>query len=147
MLKKKKKPFTALLLIIYALLIYQEIIVCQLLCCKSNGTQDIELAIFSFQCECKFNYRHTEFTSPYCPNENLVSRGINGCYDLLLESSWPKRNINPPKPGVDFITQYHLNFPIEFRLNEPFRCLLETVPLSKFLYLPFLPLNSVVQRC
>jgi len=147
MLKKKKKTFTALLLIIYALFIYQEIIVCQLLCCKSNGTQDIEMALFSFQCDCKFNYRHTESTSPYSPNDNLASPGTNGCFDLLLENFWPKRNINPQKPDSDFITQYYLNFTIEFRLNEPFRCLPETVSLSKFLYLPFLPLNSVVQRC
>ena len=147
MLKKNKRTFTALLLIMYALFIYQEIIVCQLLCCKSNGTQNIELALFSFQCNCQYNNRHIESTTPYSPNENLVSPRTNGCFDLLLESPWPKRNINPQKPGIDFITQYHLNFPIEFRLSEPFRCLPEAVPLSKFLYLPFLPLNSVVQRC
>jgi len=147
MLKKKEKTFTVLLLIFYALFMYQEIIVCQLLCCKANGTQDIELALFSFQCNCRYDDQHIESNSPNSPNENLVSPGINGCLDLPLETTWLNRNSCPQTQGVNFITQYYLHFPIEFRLNEPSRCLSEAVPLSKFLYFPFSPVNSVIQRC
>ena len=149
MLKKKEKTFTVLLVIFYALFMYQEIIVCQLLCCKANGSRDIELALFSFQCNCRYNdqHRHIESPSPISPNRSLVSLRINGCLDLPLETTWLNRNSCPQTQGVNFITQYYLHFPIEFRLNEPFRCLPEAVPLSKFLYLPYSPVNSVIQRC
>jgi len=147
MKKNKKIPVLILLLSIYTLFMCQEIIVNQVLCIKEKGNTNIELAIFGFQCECTKEYSgihldHLEINFP----RQLCSQCFN-CYDLPLENTWMKRNVNSTNFEINLAKQCDLDNQIYLQLNNSLSVLLESVPISKFLYISLSPVDSVALRC
>ncbi|UCH97947.1 MAG: hypothetical protein JSV88_14125 [Candidatus Aminicenantes bacterium] len=147
MQKNKKIPVSFLLLSIYALFMCQEIMVNQVLCCKDNGTADIELAIFGFQCDCKNKNPHTHLDHSKTKNPRQLSAKSFDCFDLPLANTWMKRNIPNINFEINLVKQYDLNIQVPLQLNDPFRRLPESVPKSKFIYQSGSLVDSVVLRC
>jgi hypothetical protein len=51
--KKRKILIVALLLFVHTMLLFHEIAVNRVLCCKKDGSVDLELALFDYRCFCK----------------------------------------------------------------------------------------------
>ena len=147
MQKNKKIPVSILLLIIYALFMCQEIMVNQVLCHKNNGDIDIELAVFGFQCECKNEDSHTHVDPNQTEIPQQVCDNCFDCFDLPLENTWMKRILINDDLEIKLLKQCDLDNHIFLQLNNPFRCLPESVPKSKFLCISLSPVGSVVLRC
>lgn len=147
MRNNKKNAVSFLLLGICALFICQEILVNQVLCFKDNGAADLELAIFSFKCQCEDEIPFANPDQPESQNQRQLSSRLNDCFDWPLSGPWVKRNINNITLRINYLKKYSLDYQIILLLDDPCKRLPETVPLSKFLYNPTYFLDSVILRC
>ena len=147
MMKNKKFPVVALLLTVYALLLFHEVVLNHVLCFKNDGTTEFELAFFDLNCQCKEKNDHSPYTEP---GESIrIFPQSDDCYDLPVGNSWLNRNTNAGAISVDVnrVRQYNLNLQAKLQLKTPFGRLPEAVPLSKFTGKNPPLTDSVVLRC
>jgi hypothetical protein len=87
-----KKLLTAMLLITaYALLLCQEVVVSQVLCYKDNGCTDLELAVFSIQCNCRSHKHHSHLslmTTSEKRSQFSSKFDFDCCYDQLAGTKY-----------------------------------------------------------
>lgn len=111
---KDKKPLTAaLLMLIYALLMFQEIVLNQVLCYKKNGAVNLELAVLSLNCDCIEIHDHPGSPSEPTPPGKCFqySCEYKNCVDQPFNSSWLVRDLNPDRPGTRFTNLTQRNEP------------------------------------
>lgn len=147
--KKKKYLLVALLIFVHLLLIFQEVAVNQVLCCKKNGSADLELAFFGFQCSCKDgNGCDHEDHSPL-PPETLpqLCPELNTCFDQPVKTSWLERNITAGTRNIPAAKFCDLDLKTNFYLNNAIGSFFELLPLTKFLDNDPSNLTTVILRC
>ncbi len=149
MSKNKKLSLVALLLSVYALLLFHEVMVNPVFCHKNDGSADLELAILGFQCECRDINDHSH--SHRCKPENCsrFSPQFFDCFDLPLGDAWLKRNItkNTFEFEINSFNQCDPYVQIKLQLNDPFGRFIESIPLSKFLEKILTERDCIVLRC
>ncbi|MCU0285215.1 MAG: hypothetical protein MUF15_02340 [Acidobacteria bacterium] len=111
MIKNKKTLSALLLILIYFVLMAQEIALNQVLCHKKNGSIDLELAVFSFNCLCVDIHEHS--VSQECPDshpDSQISCEFRNCIDQPVTTAWLIRNISPNASGSCFVPNHQNNY-------------------------------------
>jgi hypothetical protein len=149
MKNNKKYKAASILCILYALLMFQEVMLTQVLCCKPNGSMDMELAFFGSKCDCDHSKLCLKSTPPSDFSGNSAIEGCNiGCFDLLVNSAWLERvAVDSSYSPYKLINDYDIAVNHSIQLDEPLTLLPEAIPISKFLYNHPSPIDSVILRC
>jgi hypothetical protein len=154
MLKKRKIFVVALLLFVHVLVLFHEVAVNPVLCYKKDGSVDLEMALFDYQCfctgsdsQCCKDDDHNLHPNPQPGIAPQVCAQFNNCWDQPFNSSWLEREKTPGTENIHFVKLYDLNIKINIQLDDAFGCFFDSVPLSKYLDRVPSELNSVILRC
>jgi hypothetical protein len=136
MQKKRKKFLVALLMVVHALLLFHEVTVNRVLCYKPDGSVELEMAMFDYECLCKDSQccdegHHHNPAPP--PQTQTICEGPDGCYDQPFNGSWLERNINPTKEETQLFKLFDINIEVNLYSDDAFGCFFESLPLRKFL--------------
>jgi hypothetical protein len=135
MRKKRKKILVALLMMVHALLLFHEITVNRVLCYKPDGSVELEMAMFDYQCPCKDSLCCEEDHHNPAPKPQMktVCDLPDTCYDQPLNAGWLERNINPTKEETRLVRLFEIEIEISNYSDDTFGCFFESLPLRKFL--------------
>lgn len=158
---KKKNIFAALLLTVYSVFLVQEVVLNRVLCFKTDGSVDVELAYWGFVCECKYKthnhkYKDTHKKHRHIENKNNPSQDpekeymeveAECCYDVPVNNSLltGESNANLPEPNNREL--FNVQVKEKILLHDPYTGFPEHIPISKFLIsFPF-QCSTVILRC
>jgi hypothetical protein len=153
---RQKLVLTAVFLFFANLMVmFSEVAVNQVLCCKSFGPRDVELAIFGYDCTCNHlihhvhhhnNHSHWE-DSRHGHKEVQMQKRQYYCLDIPLIGNWLYRDIETV--GFKFLltTLLIINTKPIFYLEGTYTNLFELIPVSKFLYSKGIRLQSMILLC
>ena len=151
LMNKKKKKFllAALLIFVHLLLIFQEVAVNQVLCYKTDGSVNLELAFFDFQCPCSKDPCCTPDHHDALPPDTLpqLCPELNTCFDQPVKTNWLERYITAQNQNIPAAKQCDLDLKTNPYLNDAFGSFFKLLPLTKFLDNDPANLNTVILRC
>lgn len=136
MQRKRKIFLTALLLFVHALLLFHEVTVNHVLCYKPDGSVELEMAMFDFQCLCKNalcrEEDHHDQSSP--PLTQTLRKVPNTCYDQPFNGNWLERTVNHQTEENQLLKLYNIYIEeTNHYADQAFGCFFEFLPLRKFL--------------
>lgn len=147
----KRKIFlgVVLLLFVNALLLFHDVAINRVLCYKKNGTINLELAFFDFQCTCKDDscLDHDHNSPHRAPPLAQLCEEADFCFDLPVNGNGMERNITPAVQNIHFVRRCEIIINIYIYLNDGFGSCFASLPLSKFLDAAPSENNHVILRC
>lgn len=156
---KKQFVIAAVLLTVYAVFLAQQIAINPVLCYKADGSVDLEVAYWGFQCECKDknqgsecndkNHNHSDKNIQHLENEEKDCTGVGAecCYDVPLKTGLLTRESNSILQAFTLIELHPVQDRGKIHLPNPYTGFPEQIPLNKFINrFPF-PCGIVILRC
>ncbi|MGE5343060.1 MAG: hypothetical protein ACM3SY_16420 [Candidatus Omnitrophota bacterium] len=147
-IKKKRLPIAAMLIGIYALMMFQELVLTHVLCHKTNGDVNLEMAFFGFNCDCRESHHHNQPSLSETQPCTDLSCQSNICTDEPLNNSWLERDVNRHHDKPQLAKETVLSIEFLGNGNDRFSFLSANnhITLTKFLPHPS-SLNSPSMRC